>query len=58
MKINKMLKLTLSALLLAASSSAYAQEGAVVRLKDGQTVTWQAFGISGFFRWTRKMSGV
>lgn len=46
MKINKMLKLTLSALLLAASSSAYAQEGAVVRLKDGQTVTWQAFATA------------
>lgn len=43
MKINKMLKLTLSALLLAASSSAYAQEGAVVKLKNGQTVTWQTF---------------
>gem|GEM_PF-5330092 len=38
-----MLKFTLSALLLAASASAYAQEGAVVRLKGGSTVTWQEF---------------
>lgn len=45
MKIDKMLKLTLSALLLTASASAYSQEEApaVVKLKNDQAVTWSAF---------------